>query len=218
MKISTKVVNPYFPVWESYRNEIELIEDIYSGETTFIMQDHDSDIGSYWWEAVETNGSNLCDESGNFVFKIEGEDYILPISVQELESKGWNCDFGDEQNIENCVGYYILGGSAQKQGEDGSSYIGLTGRIGGENQINIVGMDISEFSQVELPGGIICGKSTKKEIQNIYGKPKDLLFVYYLPGNVTIEFYFENEIVSDDDIVNSIIIRKIPEDYTLPQS
>ena len=223
IKVFTDIVNPYFPVWVFEKKELGLIEDIYARETTLIMPDSDSDIICYQKSSTEAPADKLLDQSGDFVIKIDGEDYALPISVQKLEDKGWKCDFGDftNEDIEKYSGYYLTGGSARSRGS-----FDMTVKIHSKEQIDIMSMEFwGDSLQVELPGGIIHGKSTRKEVQDVYGKSDmeaagALTLSYYIPGNVTIVFCFESDkdAASDEDVVSGIIVRKIPEDYIPPQN
>lgn len=63
---------------------------------------------------------------------------------------------------------------------------------------------------MELPGGILVGKSTMQDIQNIYGESER--GVYYITGDVSIKFDYDS-----NDKVYSVSINKLPENYTPPQ-
>ena len=219
VKISTFFTNPYFPVW----NMKGLIEDIYSSETTFIMPNHDVSAGCSMFgdRPIEAKKDRLYDKSGNFLIKIDGENYILPILKKEFEQNGWRFDFEDERNIKDYPGYYLVGGSALK---DDSCIENIVERIDNENQIEIMCMEFLNV-EVELPGGIIKEKSTRKEIEDIYGKPdyedeNVLPLWYYVPGDLAIEFVFysNNGVATDNDILGGITVSKIPEGYVPPQS
>ena len=220
VKISGDSSLPYPSFWAPQGRGIDLIKDIYSQETTLVMQNH----GSYVWykcedyEAAEVSGQNLYDESGRFIIKIAGEDYTLPVSVQELESKGWDVDFGDKEEIEDYSGYYVCGGYAsmfdEESGESLRFY--LTGKINDKKQIDIVG--IKTWDELELPGGIINRKSTMQDVQNIYGEKKYRLGwnLYYIPGDISISFLFDDG-DTNGDTIDCVSINKLPENYTPPQ-
>ena len=80
-------------------------------------------------------------------------------------------------------------------------FIGV--KIENENQMDIVSMDFCDSDlQVEVPGSISIGQSTKEDVENTYGKMNSYssetsYFVnYYIEGEVTIEFKFnQNNIV-----------------------
>lgn len=116
---------------------------------------------------------------------------------------------------------YLVGGSALK---DDSCIENIVERIDNENQIEIMCMEFLNV-EVELPGGIIKEKSTRKEIEDIYGKPdyedeNVLPLWYYVPGDLAIEFVFysNNGVATDNDILGGITVSKIPEGYVPPQS
>ena len=141
----------------------------------------------------------------------------MPVSVQEFESKGWKCDFGNNENIEDYPGYYLAG-----QAQNDSKKIEIIGKIGTNKQIDIVGMKFLDMDvQVELPGKVFNGKSTRTEVKDLYGKSDykdESILSYYISENVTIEFSFkEKQEGTNDDIVEVITVRKIPEDYISPE-
>ena len=214
VKISGDSSFPYSSVWKSMPGGINLIKDIYSQETTLVMPNHESKVwyGCYDSEAAEVSGQNLYDESGRFIIKIAGEDYTLPVSVQELESKGWNVDFGDKEEIEDYSGYYVCGGYASMFDEESgvSLWLKVTGKINDKKQIDIVGIETRD--ELELPGGIINRKSTMQDVQNIYGEKEYFGWsLYYIPGDISISF------LSDGDTITAVSINKLPENYTPPQ-
>ena len=207
---------PSFGMWSLPIGEIDLIKDIYSQETTLVMPNHDLLVMHIYanFKAAEVSGQNLYDESGRFIIKIAGEDYTLPVSVQELESKGWNVDFGDKEEIEDYLGYYVCGGQASMFDEESGELLTLqvTGKINDKKQIDIVG--IETYDELELPGGIINRKSTMQDVQNIYGEKdnKEGFSLYYILGDISIDFSF-----SGGDTTYSVSINKLPENYTPPQ-
>ena len=175
------------------------------------VESMDDDFGMDMEGATEVTGQNLYNESGRFVIKIDGEDYTLPVSIQELESNGWECYFGDIEETEKYSGDYIYGGWAKKRNEDGGFRIFQTiGKINNKGQIDIVGIDGYHYESMELPGGILVGKSTMQDIQNIYGESER--GVYYITGDVSIKFDYDS-----NDKVYSVSINKLPENYTPPQ-
>ena len=206
---------PSFGRWLLPIGEIDLIKDIYSQETTLVMPNHDLLVMHAYanFKAAEVSGQNLYDESGRFIIKIAGEDYTLPVSVQELESKGWNVDFGDKEEIEDYSGYYVCGGQASMFDEESGELLTLqvTGKINDKKQIDIVG--IETYDELELPGGIINRKSTMQDVQNIYGEKdnKEGFSLYYILGDISID------IEGVDDTTYSVSINKLPENYTPPQ-
>ena len=206
---------PSFGRWLLPIGEIDLIKDIYSQETTLVMPNHDLLVMHAYanFKAAEVSGQNLYDESGRFIIKIAGEDYTLPVSVQELESKGWNVDFGDKEEIEDYSGYYVCGGQASMFDEESVELLTLqvTGKINDKKQIDIVG--IETYDELELPGGIINRKSTMQDVQNIYGEKdnKEGFSLYYILGDISID------IEGVDDTTYSVSINKLPENYTPPQ-
>ena len=214
-EISTDIINSYFPVW-AIKEETGLIKDIYSGKTTFIMPDSNAYVHSYSQNGIKVENDSLLDKSGDFIIKVDGEDYTLPVSVQEFESKGWKCDFGNNKNIEDYPGYYLAG-----QAQSDSEKIEIIGKIDTNKQINIVGMRFWNTGvQVELPGEVFNGKSTRTEIKDMYGKSNkdESTLSYYISENVTIEFSFEEKQEGiNDGIVEVITVRKIPEDYISPE-
>ena len=215
VKISGDSSFPYPSVWESMPGGINLIKDIYSQETTLVMPNHESTVGykCYDFEAAEVSGQNLYDESGRFIIKIAGEDYTLPVSVQELESKGWDVNFGDKEEIEDYSGYYVCGGYASMFDEESGVLwmLGVTGKINDKKQIDIVGIETRD--ELELPGGIINRKSTMQDVQNIYGEKEHFGWtLYYIPGDISISF-----LSGDGDTITSVSINKLPENYTPPQ-
>ena len=214
-EISTDRINSYFPVW-AIKEETGLIKDIYSGKTTFIMPDSNAYVHSYSQNGIKVENDSLLDKSGDFIIKVDGEDYTLPVSVQEFESKGWKCDFGNNKNIEDYPGYYLAG-----QAQSDSEKIEIIGKIDTNKQINIVGMRFWNTGvQVELPGEVFNGKSTRTEIKDMYGKSNkdESTLSYYISENVTIEFSFEEKQEGiNDGIVEVITVRKIPEDYISPE-
>ena len=205
---------PSFGMWSLPIGEIDLIKDIYSQETTLVMPNHDLLVMHIYadFKAAEVSGQNLYDESGRFIIKIAGEDYTLPVSVQELESKGWNVDFGDKEEIEDYLGYYVCGGQASMFDEESGELLTLqvTGKINDKKQIDIVG--IETYDELELPGGIINRKSTMQDVQNIYGEKdnKEGFSLYYILGDILFSF-------SGGDTTYSVSINKLPENYTPPQ-
>ena len=205
---------PSFGRWSLPIGEIDLIKDIYSQETTLVMPNHDLLVMHIYadFKAAEVSGQNLYDESGRFIIKIAGEDYTLPVSVQELESKGWNVDFGDKEEIEDYLGYYVCGGQASMFDEESGELLTLqvTGKINDKKQIDIVG--IETYDELELPGGIINRKSTMQDVQNIYGEKdnKEGFSLYYILGDILFSF-------SGGDTTYSVSINKLPENYTPPQ-
>ena len=205
---------PSFGMWSLPIGEIDLIKDIYSQETTLVMPNHDLLVMHIYadFKAAEVSGQNLYDESGRFIIKIAGEDYTLPVSVQELESKGWNVDFGDKEEIEDYLGYYVCGGQASMFDEESGELLTLqvTGKINDKKQIDIVG--IETYDELELPGGIINRKSTMQDVQNIYGEKdnKEGFSLYYILGDISFSF-------SGGDTTYSVSINKLPENYTPPQ-
>ena len=205
---------PSFGMWLLPIGEIDLIKDIYSQETTLVMPNHDLQVMHAYanFKAAEVSGQNLYDESGRFIIKIAGEDYTLPVSVQELESKGWNVDFGDKEEIEDYSGYYVCGGQASMFDEESGELLTLqvTGKINDKKQIDIVG--IETYDELELPGGIINRKSTMQDVQNIYGEKdnKEGFSLYYILGDISID-------ISGGDTTYSVSINKLPENYTPPQ-
>ena len=205
---------PSFGRWSLPIGEIDLIKDIYSQETTLVMPNHDLLVMHIYadFKAAEVSGQNLYDESGRFIIKIAGEDYTLPVSVQELESKGWNVDFGDKEEIEDYLGYYVCGGQASMFDEESGELLTLqvTGKINDKKQIDIVG--IETYDELELPGGIINRKSTMQDVQNIYGEKdnKEGFSLYYILGDISFSF-------SGGDTTYSVSINKLPENYTPPQ-
>ena len=214
-EISTDIINSYFPVW-AIKEETGLIKDIYSGKTTLIMPDSNTYVHSYSQSGIKVENDSLLDKSGDFIIKIDGEDYTLPVSVQEFESEGWKCDFGNNENIEDYSGYYLAG-----QAQNDSEKIEIIGKIDTNKQINIVGMKFWDTGvQVELPGEVLNGKSTRTEIKDMYGKSNkdESILSYYISENVTIEFSFkEKQEGINDGIVEVITVRKIPEDYIFPE-
>lgn len=74
---------------------------------------------------------------------------------------------------------------------------------------------------MELPGGVLNGKSTRTEIKDIYGKSDykdENILSYYISKNVTLEFSFEEKQgLTNDGVAKVIIVRKIPEDYICPE-
>lgn len=175
------------------------------------VESMDDDFGMDMEGATEVTGQNLYNESGRFVIKIDGEDYTLPVSIQELESNGWECYFGDIEETEKYSGDYIYGGWAKKRNEDGGFRIFQTiGKINNKGQIDIIGIDGYHYESMELPGGILVGKSTMQDIQNIYGESER--GVYYITGDVSIKFDYDS-----NDKVYSVSINKLPENYTPPQ-
>lgn len=215
VKISGDSSFPYPSFWVPLSGEIDLIKDIYSQETTLVMLNHKSTVWykCYDFEAAEVSGQNLYDESGRFIIKIAGEDYTLPMSVQELESKGWDVEFGDKEEIEDYSGYYVCGGYASMFDEESGALwmLSVTGKINDKKQIDIVGIETRD--ELELPGGIINRKSTMQDVQNIYGEKEYFGWnLYYIPGDISISF-----LSGDGDTINSVSINKLPENYTPPQ-
>ena len=150
----------------------------------------------------------------------------MPVSVQELESKGWECDFGDEEEIKAYPGYYVMGGMASKINEDGiPSYIYVTGKINDNKQIDIVGMKscVYDNGQMELPGGINVENSRYKDVRNIYGEGGGS----YILGDVAVEIIYDDSTYDgekryDDQNENDmpiaeVTVIKLPENYTPPQ-
>ena len=220
----------YFVVWLGGNfDKIELIKDIYSKDTTFIMPDHDAYVSDMiLTQSTEVKNPNLYDEFGRTVIKLDGEKYTLPVSVQELESKGWECDFGDEEEIKAYPGYYVMGGTASKINEDGiPSYIYVTGKINDNKQIDIVGMKscVYDNGQMELPGGINVENSRYKDVRNIYGEGGGS---YYILGDVAVEIIYDDSTYDgekryDDQNENDmpiaeVTVIKLPENYTPPQN
>ena len=218
----------YFVVWLGGNfDKIELIKDIYSKDTTFIMPDHDAYVSDMTLtQSAEVKNPNLYDEFGRTVIKLDGEKYTLPVSVQELESKGWECDFGDEEEIKAYPGYYVMGGMASKINEDGiPSYIYVTGKINDNKQIDIVGMKscVYDNGQMELPGGINVENSRYKDVRNIYGEGGGS----YILGDVAVEIIYDDSTYDgekryDDQNENDmpiaeVTVIKLPENYTPPQ-
>ena len=216
VEISTDKINSYFPVW-AIKEETGLIKDVYSSKTTLIMPDRNVYVHSYSQSGSKVENDSLLDEAEDFIIKIDGEDYTLPVMVQEFESKGWKCDFGNNENIEDYPGYYLAG-----QAQSDSEKIAIIGKIDANKQINIVGMKFGDADvQVELPGGVLNGKSTRTEIKDIYGKSDykdENILSYYISKNVTLEFSFEEKQgLTNDGVAKVIIVRKIPEDYICPE-
>lgn len=237
VNISTQEeTSPYFPVWRG--DGPTWIENPYLTETAIIMPNFNNDIymtGGIF-DIIDVESPNLVDESGNFTIKIEGENYTLPISAQEFRKKGWDYSifweqlFGgkfDENIDEDSEILWEKVGNVVKTEfylqELGASYIGSGDKGAGievkvnaeDRQIDIIYLGFWENDlQVELPGGIIRGKSTKEEFENIYGKPEyefgENYERYYKVGDVIVGVWFEN------DIVNSIFVRKIPSNNSLP--
>ena len=221
MKISTTKQSeaPYFPVWSGNG----MIENPYFNETTIIMPEtgknetYERPLRYYSDVQLKVERTKLYDESGNFVIKIEGKDYIFPMSVQEFENKGGKIE---KQDIKRISGYYTQNKIKAQclKNEKAIFFIGV--KIENENQMDIVSMDFCDSDlQVEVPGSISIGQSTKEDVENTYGKMNSYssetsYFVnYYIEGEVTIEFKF-----NQNNIVSEIIVRKIPEDYVLLQS
>ena len=92
----------------------------------------------------------------------------------------------------------------------------LTGKINDKKQIDIVG--IKTWDELELPGGIINRKSTMQDVQNIYGEKKYRLGwnLYYIPGDISISFLFDDG-DTNGDTIDCVSINKLPENYTPPQ-
>ena len=221
VKISTTKQSeaPYFPVWSGNG----MIENPYFNETTIIMPEtgknetYERPLRYYSDVQLKVERTKLYDESGNFVIKIEGKDYIFPMSVQEFENKGGKIE---KQDIKRISGYYTQNKIKAQclKNEKAIFFIGV--KIENENQMDIVSMDFCDSDlQVEVPGSISIGQSTKEDVENTYGKMNSYssetsYFVnYYIEGEVTIEFKF-----NQNNIVSEIIVRKIPEDYVLLQS
>lgn len=138
VEISTDKINSYFPVW-AIKEETGLIKDIYSSKTILIMPDRNVYVHSYSQSGSKVENDSLLDEAEDFIIKIDGEDYTLPVMVQEFESKGWKCDFGNNENIEDYPGYYLAG-----QAQSDSEKIAIIGKIDANKQINIVGMKFGD--------------------------------------------------------------------------
>ena len=221
VKISTTKQSeaPYFPVWSGNG----MIENPYFNETTIIMPEtgkneaYERPLRYYSDVQLKVERTKLYDESGNFIIKIEGKDYIFPMSVQEFENKGGKIE---KQDIKRISGYYTQNKIKAQclKNEKAILFIGV--KIENENQIDIVSMDFCDSNlQVEVPGSISIGQSTREDVENVYGKMNSYMFEtsyflnYYIEGEVTIEFKF-----NQNNIVSEIIVRKIPKDYTLPQS
>ena len=221
VKISTTKQSEasYFPVWSGNG----MIENPYFNETTIIMPEtgknetYERPLRYYSDVQLKVERTKLYDESGNFVIKIEGKDYIFPMSVQEFENKGGKIE---KQDIKRISGYYTQNKIKAQclKNEKAIFFIGV--KIENENQMDIVSMDFCDSDlQVEVPGSISIGQSTKEDVENTYGKMNSYSFEtsyfvnYYIEGEVTIEFKF-----NPYNIVSEIIVRKIPEDYVFLQS
>ena len=238
VKISTQEeTSSYFPVW---RGDSPIwIENPYLDETEVIMTAHNNSVymkgGNF--EVIEAGTSGLVDDSGSFIIKIEGENYMLPISAQEFQKRGWDYsifwedlfggEFDEDIVVDSEIFWEKVGNVVETEcyqqelgttySEDEDKAAGIEVKVNVEDrQIDIVELEFWENDlQVELPGGIIRGKSTKEEFENVYGKPEykweGNYETYYKVGNVIVGVWFEN------DIVDSIFVRKIPSNNTLSQ-
>lgn len=106
--------------------------------------------------------------------KVWVRKYKLPMHCNEFEAKGWRCSEENYRDIsEDTPRAYV---PFHKQGISSEVYCNL--RFGTDKKIYIVGFNYSNKSdsepddnlQIEFPGGIILGKSTRKDIENAYGE------------------------------------------------
>ena len=153
----------YFQKWVCDIDGV--LEDPYDEITEITMPSQDVSISmvSTEWKSVDIQTDSLQELLTDYTIKINGESYKLPMTYEEFEQKGWKVDAKD-----------LLYGAGMAKNQNDSSEIKCFSRKGKDGKVNIVGLSIFKNQntdlQIEFPGGIVFGKSTRADIKNVYGE------------------------------------------------
>lgn len=153
----------YFQKWVCDIDGV--LEDPYDEITEITMPSQDVSISmvSTEWKSVDIQTDSLQELLTDYTIKINGESYKLPMTYEEFEQKGWKVDAKD-----------LLYGAGMAKNQNDSSEIKCFSRKGKDGKVYIVGLSIFKNQntdlQIEFPGGIVFGKSTRADIKNVYGE------------------------------------------------
>ena len=206
----------YFHKWSS--NVEGIIEDPYACITEIIMPSENvkvKPVGASW-KPVEIRTESLKEELTDFTVKINGKLYDIPLGEYEFEKEGWeeNLDNVDDDEPdpppESWIDFRSWDDPSRikcklKKTKDNVYITGFS------NQ-DIEGPDL----QVEFPGGIILGKSTKDDVRKVYGKNSydvysedaDNYLGYWRELGVGISFGF-----GEDGTLKSFLVQNAPKEY-----
>ena len=192
----------YFHNWSCHIDGV--VEDPYATVTEVTMPDEDIDIG--WcgsdWKPVEIQTDSLREVLTDYTIKINGESYKLPMTYEEFEQKGWRAEY---ENLEEEVRIMGVRSTKTFQNQNDSSEINCDLALKADGNVYIVGLGIFKNQNttlnIEFPGGIVFGKSTRDDIKSAYGETSEDVFSggdpnymgYWRDGSVGIDFGFTDE-------------------------
>lgn len=194
----------YFQNWFCHIDGV--VEDPYATVTEVTMPDEDIDIGCNRvdWKPVEIQTDSLRELLTDYTIKINGESYKLPMTYEEFEQKGWRAK---NENLEEEVRITEVGTTRMFetfQNQNDSSEIDCDLALKADGNVYIVGLGIFKQNttlNIEFPGGIVFGKSTRDDIKSAYGETSEDVFSggdpnymgYWREGSVGIAFGFTDE-------------------------
>lgn len=151
--------------------------------------ENDSDTAAEPQEEESSRASadyntELGDDIYSFTFALDGEVYQVPMWFKDFEAKGW--EFDGDRTVELKSNQYTF----SQYWEKGDLRIHTSIANLTPNNAALEDCAISEFNLsqgynfdedcvIELPGGIVAGKSTREDIINAYGEPTDELETDY---------------------------------------
>ena len=143
-------------------------------EVTMPSQNVSISVISTDWKSVDIQTDILRELLTDYTIKINGESYKLPMTYEEFEQKGWNADkenLHEDMLNENSGSTRIF---EYFKNQNDESEIECDLKKGEDGKVYIVGLSIFQNQntdlQIEFPGGIVFGKSTRDDIKNVYGE------------------------------------------------
>lgn len=126
------------------------------------------------WKSVDIQTDSLRELLTDYTIKINGESYKLPMTYEEFEQKGWNADRENlhEEMLNDNSGFTRNFEYFENQNDESEIECDL--KKGEDGKVYIVGLSIFQNQntdlQIEFPGGIVFGKSTRDDIKKVYGE------------------------------------------------
>lgn len=206
----------YFHKWSS--NVEGIIEDPYACTTEITMPSEKVNVKPVGasWKPVEIRTESLKEELTDFTVKINGKSYSLPLGEYEFGKEGWKEDLDnvDDDDPDPPPESWI----DFKSWDDPSRIKCKTKET--EDNVYITGFtnqDIEKSDlQVEFPGGIVLGKSTRDDVRKVYGANSydvyfddaDNYLGYWRELGVGISFGF-----GEDGTLKSFLVQNAPKEY-----
>lgn len=164
----------YFQKWVCDVDGV--LENPYDEITEITMPSQDVSISmvSTEWKSVDIQTDSLQELLTDYTIKINGESYKLPMTYEEFEQKGWKAGWENlyEDMLKKDSGSTSVFEYFKNQNDE--SEINCDLKKEADGKIYIVGFSIFQNQntdlQIEFPGGIVFGKSTKDDIKNVYGE------------------------------------------------